>query len=356
MPMSVYERKESQDYMPALDGLRGFAALLVVFSHITSVFAITMPVDSYRIGSFGVLLFFALSGFLMGRLYLDKDLNIDSGLKFAIARAARIAPAYYIAVIFIWILYLTVPAIPYDMNPMMLARSILFISNVGILWSIPPEVQFYAFFFLLWFSWQRILAGKYGIAILTALLCAAFIVTREHWGGLMLPSKLHIFLFGFLMAVFLRNGIFARLATHPAGQIIFSVVAVSYLVLFVTKETLYNDLVLAGLVALAVAGFSTSTLASRIFEIAPMRLIGNASFSIYLFHDPLLHLFKIYGLPLGFPLHVNIAIACILCLAPTIAFHFWAEKPLSDRAKKAATEILFPWKDKLFARFGARGA
>ena len=354
--MTVYDRKMNYDYMPALDGLRGAAALLVVLSHIVALLHIPAPIDAYRIGSFGVLIFFALSGFLMGRLYLDKELSIDSGLKYAIARAARITPAYYIAVIFIWLLYLFIPEIPYEMGPVMLARSLLFSGNVGILWSIPPEVQFYGFFFLLWFSWQRILAGKFGVAIFTALLCAGLVLTREYWGGLMLPSKLHIFLFGFLMALFLKNRIFNDVVTHPTTQIIFSVAAVSYLVIFITKDSIYVDLLLAGLVALAVASFSASTFASRVFEIAPMRLIGNASFSIYLFHDPLLHLFKIYGLALGLPLQVNIAIACFLCLAPTIAFHFWAEKPLSDGAKRMATRILFPLKDRLVARFGPRPA
>jgi peptidoglycan/LPS O-acetylase OafA/YrhL len=79
----------SQPHLPALDALRAFAALLVVFYHITSP---RIP------GGLGVLAFFVLSGFLITWLLLqeyDRYGTVSLRL-FYLRRSLRIFPAFYV--------------------------------------------------------------------------------------------------------------------------------------------------------------------------------------------------------------------------------------------------------------------
>ncbi|TIW24509.1 MAG: acyltransferase, partial [Mesorhizobium sp.] len=54
-----------------LDGLRGLAALLVVAGHLCNVLGVLPGIFGAGGAQVGVQLFFCLSGFLMGMLYLN---------------------------------------------------------------------------------------------------------------------------------------------------------------------------------------------------------------------------------------------------------------------------------------------
>jgi len=55
----------------SLDGLRGLAALIVVVSHFSFVVSRFAHGELKGAGHAGLMIFFVLSGFLMGHLYLD---------------------------------------------------------------------------------------------------------------------------------------------------------------------------------------------------------------------------------------------------------------------------------------------
>jgi len=90
-------KKNQSEFLPALESARGIAALMVVIYHY-----------SYRAGGdnlkffcrnfyVSVELFFILSGFLMGKIYLDK-INGTSGLvNFLLLRLGRIYPLFIMA-------------------------------------------------------------------------------------------------------------------------------------------------------------------------------------------------------------------------------------------------------------------
>src|SRR5665647_35201 len=65
-------------YLPALDGVRAVAVLLVVWSHFPYVSDSTISIaiwkigQALRVGYFGVDLFFVLSGFLITRILLNE--------------------------------------------------------------------------------------------------------------------------------------------------------------------------------------------------------------------------------------------------------------------------------------------
>jgi peptidoglycan/LPS O-acetylase OafA/YrhL len=83
-PVAVAPARRAGQHYPALDGLRGIAALVVVYQHAARG----------TLGLTAVLVFFALSGFLVGGVLMDDDAPGVIG-RFYARRAARIWPLYF---------------------------------------------------------------------------------------------------------------------------------------------------------------------------------------------------------------------------------------------------------------------
>jgi peptidoglycan/LPS O-acetylase OafA/YrhL len=95
-------------YVPALDGLRGFAILAVLLLHFTSALTVPHGVPArlikqlFNVGWTGVDLFFVLSGFLITGILSDTRGTHRRFRTFYARRALRILPLYYgyLAVLF----------------------------------------------------------------------------------------------------------------------------------------------------------------------------------------------------------------------------------------------------------------
>ncbi len=322
------------DYRPTLDGLRGFACLIVLIAHAGEILNLNYAHDA-SFGAIGVVLFFSLSGFLMSHLYIKENFNLKNIWHYAIARFSRIAPAYYIAVLLCWLIYLLLPDFKYQMDPVMMARSIFFAGNQGVFWSLPPEIQFYGFFLLLWFAFQKFKEGKYIWPLVTAFISIAFIATRDLWGGLMLPSKFHIFFFGFLAAFFIQHIKAETILKNGFFQIGIAITTVLYATTFKDggQPPVYNDIVFAALVAITVASISFSTAITRVFEMSMMRIIGAVSFSVYLFHYPILHLLKELGIFAELSMYIQLLLYAAFTLVPPVMFYYLAERPLHQKVR-----------------------
>ncbi|MFV5701777.1 acyltransferase family protein [Flavobacterium sp. XS2P12] len=146
-------------YLPGLNGLRAIAASAVIISHIglhLDMFGL-VKTGGYDLGSFGVTIFFTLSGFLITYLLLcEKQLKSCIDIKkFYIRRILRIWPLYF-TYLFIVLLYIhfkinsdvwyyifVVPNVPFAMNAAV--GGVLYIPFIGHYWSLGVEEQFYAF-------------------------------------------------------------------------------------------------------------------------------------------------------------------------------------------------------------------
>lgn len=139
-----------------LDGLRGLAALTVVISHFSNETGVFGTLWGGGAGNLGVMLFFALSGFLMGALYLDEPCTGANVAVFFRRRFARVAPLYFI-VVALSLAATTMFAAPHWLYPVTLqnlAKHLVFWSGEGVLWTIPVEVQFYALFPVIWLVYR----------------------------------------------------------------------------------------------------------------------------------------------------------------------------------------------------------
>ncbi|CAM4300516.1 acyltransferase family protein [Pseudoalteromonas byunsanensis] len=134
-----------------LNTLRGLAALIVFFTHFSDITNWLEGVLGGGSGAYGVMLFFMLSGFLMSYLYLEQGFTKDNVSHYFLARAGRVLPLYLLVVMGSYLLTQvgndSLYQIP-DVNALL--GHLLFLYGESVLWSIPPEIQFYLIFIVFW--------------------------------------------------------------------------------------------------------------------------------------------------------------------------------------------------------------
>ncbi|MGO8035800.1 acyltransferase family protein [Rhizobium leguminosarum] len=283
------------DYIPSLDGLRGVAALLVVGAHIGLIFPITAP-HLVTMGDEAVGLFFALSGFLMAHLYGSRPVTRGNVLDFLVSRFARIYPVYLAAVVLVAML-----SIMQDLDfvqPIVsgtdFVRHIVLLGSSGVFWSIPPEIQFYLLFPVLWLCLAQPRRYSGMIVGLTVVVVVDGLVELPG-PGILLVSKLPYFLFGALAGM---------MHSHWNSWIPSALTGISTLfllaVFFVYRHILpgfspefwgLQSAVAAAVIVALVA--RQPPIAARVLATAPMRFFGKISFSLYLFHVPIMFLARL---------------------------------------------------------------
>ena len=183
-------------HYPGLDFARSVAITMVMAAHFNTFIAFSLPDKSQELlkwSAHGVILFFALSGFLIGGKIIEElSCNRFSFKVFFIKRVLRIFPPYYFSLLLLLIIFFVggseffSHAVGLRIDTDVALRSffvhLLYFQNYssvgmmlqqGIYWSLAIEEQFYILaplilVFLYRFK-RRLLAGGIGILILTAI-------------------------------------------------------------------------------------------------------------------------------------------------------------------------------------------
>jgi peptidoglycan/LPS O-acetylase OafA/YrhL len=340
--------------MPALDGLRGLAAISVVVAHLPTK---TPFWEKVSFGECGVFLFFVLSGFLMTHLHLRQPVNAVTVRRFCVARVARIVPLYYTIVLVAFaVSMLTQADFHYRMDLMDLARLLAFVGSVDVFWSVGPEFQFYGFFLLLWcIPSLRGRARNLALALLGVFLLASY-AASPYLPGILFVSKLHIFLGGVGIAL-LRAWWSAR-AQPQAGAIpvlqLFACAAILVMLLpyahmllpvFPERDVAqisawyYTDLPRVLLAALVVLAFSYRTaLSDLLLGNGLVSELGRSSFSIYLLHRPVIDVMT----ALGWFARLNPWVAGIACIVATVLLASLVNRMLETPARLWLTRRFSP--------------
>jgi peptidoglycan/LPS O-acetylase OafA/YrhL len=303
-----------------VESLRALAALSVLAGHVV---ATTLALDAgapgtphlglaSRIlygGGFGVYVFFGLSGYLLfwpfARHYFGGGGSIDLG-RYALNRAVRILPLYYVVV-------LVVLAAHGETGVGIWARFLTFTENfssltagklVGPAWSLVVEVHFYLLLPLIAFALARLTSGSRArAAALIGTLALGSLAVRiatiydadpvDPLWRLNLPSTFLFFTSGMLVALLrlqweVRRPDWLRgpLATGDAWLL--ASLPLWALVIVVNYEL--DALVwLATFLAVGalVLPLSQGPL-PRALEWRPVAIVGIASYSLYLWHVPVL--------------------------------------------------------------------
>lgn len=311
---------------PALTGLRGAAAVWVALHHAWQAAGspalkvwILDPTPLLACGYFGVDLFFVLSGFLLGAPFLDARVAgrpTPSLRSFWYRRTRRVMPAFLAQVAILSLLALsTSGSLPLTPAQYPVYGLLLFNLQEGfpllnpVHWSLPVEWNFYLVLPLLALcfpargDWRHPLA----LALLFALgFRAACWYALERHGAeglplyrwiLQLPARIDQFVFGMAAARFIAR---RPLTSLPRWLGIAALPTLAWLIwnaaprgdIFGKADwpwILWHYSALGAALALLIAhACNPVTMVARALGSRPMIALGLVSYSLYLWHFPLL--------------------------------------------------------------------
>ncbi len=307
--------------LPALDGIRAFAVLLIFFHHFGGGAhggrVLNFLNEARMRGWVGVDIFFALSGFLITGILFDTRTDSHFFLRFYVRRSLRIFPVFYLTLL---LLLLLTPVFHYRWRWPHLAFP-LYLGNfwgnadlslydipspnhpsaklfLGHFWSLFVEEQFYLLWpLVVWFVRDRVqlLWTAAGLSVLALLLRSVEVAlfplsVAETWVFRTLPFRMDALLIGAILALLLR-GPKADLWQRRSGPIALAAGLLALLI-FVLSPSYDSPWLLTlglSLTPLAGAGLIGMTLPAgeafeRFFHLRPMRTLGRYSYGFYLFH------------------------------------------------------------------------
>lgn len=320
-------------YRPDIDGLRGISVVGVMLFHAGS---------GLRGGFVGVDVFFVISGYLIGGLIATQlDSRTFSLADFWERRIRRIWPAALAVTAASlaagWFMFL-----PEDYRALAgdAISQIAMVANVRYLdssdyfapasdlrpllhtWSLAVEEQFYVFFPLIMMGLWR-LPRRYRALLLCLMTAGSFaasaVALRSAPSAVfyLLPYRAWEMLLGALLAVAPFPAIGWKALRELLGFCGLLCILVS--MVFYDRTTPFPGVAAlpacAGAVFVIYAGTDASTLTSRLLASAPLRMVGLLSYSLYLWHWPVLAFVRYAkGIELSF-LAVTAAYALTGCLA-----------------------------------------
>jgi peptidoglycan/LPS O-acetylase OafA/YrhL len=317
----VIQRPAAPAYRPDIDGLRAIAVTAVVLYH--------SGVPGFAGGYVGVDVFFVISGYLITGLLTSPEtesLRIPLSA-FYLRRARRILPA-----LFLTCLATTLGAaallLPFDLQRFgkYLAATSLFASNVpawlehadyfdrGILyvplthfWSIAVEEQFYLLYPLALLMLGRLLPGRRAMALALFAAGSFALCVWASWhkpiaNFYLAPTRAWELLLGALLTAAPRNRVASRVVNECLAMI--GILALAICIARYQPSTRYPGLyTLVPCLATALliwSGAPRPSVVHRVLSLPPLVFTGLISFSIYLWHLPILLLVAYFWIePLG---------------------------------------------------------
>jgi peptidoglycan/LPS O-acetylase OafA/YrhL len=305
-------------FLPALDGLRGIAIILVMLHHFTS-YRPTAGLDLilgyvFFFGWTGVDLFFVLSGFLITGVLLDSRDSARYFRTFYARRVLRIFPLYYLVLVVALVLLPAFPALdlvvagqteqppqwPYwvFLTNVSIAERGWMHGWVDVAWSLAIEEHFYLVWpFVVWLCPPGL------VAVLCAAIIAAEPVARVIARDAMVqPLSIYVLTWfrldglatGALFAVAYRRGALALLDRWVPAVVIAGVIGIIVVTILGGHTWWWNRrmqqhgysliAVLAGAMLISAVSRPPETLWPRMLRAGWLRAFGKYSYCLYLIH------------------------------------------------------------------------
>ena len=319
-----------------LQALRAIAALNVVLVHIISATNNYLPPFDYyhkmkMLNSFGVDIFFVLSGFIM--VYILNN-SANTPFNFFLSRACRILPLYWFLNFFLYILVLFFPSIFNNASQITnnFFQSIFFISYIifqthPILydgWTLEYEMFFYLSISI------SIFFNKNKIKYIFIILFLLFFIFFKFLNLIAIEFILGVILGIIFLA--LKN----NLVLSKESLIIGSLFFIGGLFIKIDTDSLfYNRVILYGFPSVLVI---YGLLGVRQVQKGLLTVLGDASYSIYLvqvFSIPAFYKLIVFFNFQSFVAINFLSIICfILTLVSGILLYFFVEKNLIDLFRK----------------------
>ncbi len=302
-------------------------------------------------GAYGVMLFFLLSGFLMSYLYLHKDFNQTTVMHYFLARVGRVLPLYLLVVFSSYLLSSSGNDSLYNIpDTNTLLGHLFFIYGESVLWSIPPEIQFYFIFTIFW-ALAKNRAGYIYLSIVAVMILLFLTNFPRIYGDIngipfnefSVLRTLPFFFVGAILgmqyrslnipAYLQKHGFLLTLFLIPLMYPEFSPVAtadksrmwLSYEVLLVMSTVFFCTVFLVP--------DHNVLLANRFGD-----FIGKISYSLYLLHLPIITKVNQWQLPVEIKLLLSFGLSVI---AAYLSYRFF-EKPIALAIRKMAPSKRVP--------------
>ena len=365
-------------YLPSIDSLRALAVLAVIIYHV--------DVNYLPGGFLGVDLFFVLSGYLISSLIIKefRKTGTVNLYNFYIRRARRLLPAVYFMItvgLVVMVLFNEVllrkshlDAIfgyIYSSNWWYIFHKLDYFDSFGAqspfkhLWSLAIEEQFYMIFPLLFLLVNRKKKSKDGtyklnknfLYVVLGLILVSLIahillfdinnISRIYFGT---DTRAFSLLVGVVGAIlYPMERLHAKVT--PQQNMIYSVVSlvsIATLITVMIYTSEYNTLLyrggfllvaILGLIVIISSG-KQHTLMSRLLSFKPIVFIGKISYSLYLWHFPVLVLTTPVS-EIGNPNIIFVILRVILTFILATASYVFVETPIRKLGFKNYINVIF---------------
>ena len=365
-------------YLPSIDSLRALAVLAVIIYHV--------DVNYLPGGFLGVDLFFVLSGYLISSLIIKefRKTGTVNLYNFYIRRARRLLPAVYFMItvgLVVMVLFNEVllrkshlDAIfgyIYSSNWWYIFHKLDYFDSFGAqspfkhLWSLAIEEQFYMIFPLLFLLVNRKKRSKDGtyklnknfLYVVLGLILVSLIahillfdinnISRIYFGT---DTRAFSLLVGVVGAIlYPMERLHAKVT--PQQNMIYSVVSlvsIATLITVMIYTSEYNTLLyrggfllvaILGLIVIISSG-KQHTLMSRLLSFKPIVFIGKISYSLYLWHFPVLVLTTPVS-EIGNPNIIFVILRVILTFILATASYVFVETPIRKLGFKNYINVIF---------------
>ena len=342
------------DYRPEVDGLRAIAIVPVLLFH--------AGINAFSGGFFGVDVFFVISGYLITTQLASSEKTGTSLLRdFYHRRVRRLFPAIAIVSVLTAIAAFLIMT-PSQLRPFFTSftSTQIFLQNFYLwqnsgywdqsletspmmhTWSLAVEEQFYLVFPLLFVS-KKIRMAK---SVLTQIAIAIFIVsflsaitrlgTSSTGAFFLLPYRAWELMAGAIVALY-RVGDKPSLEANPKLQksaANLGLLMIIFAIIFADENTRHPGFVtllpVAG-TALLIAFGRQSSISTRVLSKKALVAIGKMSFGLYLWHFPVLALWRVNkGTELSDTETITAMVTTFIC-----SYLMWkfAETPFRDRVR-----------------------
>ena len=365
-------------YLPSIDSLRALAVLAVIIYHV--------DVNYLPGGFLGVDLFFVLSGYLISSLIIKefRKTGTVNLYNFYIRRARRLLPAVYFMItvgLVVMVLFNEVllrkshlDAIfgyIYSSNWWYIFHKLDYFDSFGAqspfkhLWSLAIEEQFYMIFPLLFLLVNRKKKSKDGtyklnknfLYVVLGLILVSLIahillfdinnISRIYFGT---DTRAFSLLVGVVGAIlYPMERLHAKVT--PQQNMLYSVVSlvsIATLITVMVYTSEYNTwLYRGGFLLVAILGLiviissgKQHTLMSRLLSFKPVVFIGKISYSLYLWHFPVLVLTTPVS-EIGNPNIIFVILRVILTFILATASYVFVETPIRKLGFKNYINVIF---------------
>lgn len=337
-------------YRSDIDGLRAIAVVAVLLFHLDPGYL--------QAGYLGVDIFFVISGYLITRIvYTELMTQKYTFTNFYVRRSKRILPPlYFMAVLTLIAAYFILLPLDFYKTGISVLGAILFASNMQFAlrtgdyfssdssewpmlhtWSLSVEEQYYfllplALIFFIRFLKVNLTAALCLVAIASFGL-AEFMSAKSNLAGTsyyILPTRMGELLVGSILAIFHAKGSFEKSNSNLLATAAVAVLMAT--LIFFNKQFVFPGFsALLACLPIAMIIHSEGTWANRLLENKFIVWVGLLSYSLYLFHWPVLAFARyILNTTEGY-LHLPPGVQ-LLCLALIIVLsvvsYYAVERPL----------------------------